>query len=188
MSFYTKLEAAAHRNDTLLCVGLDPTPKACPPHFLTPGSRSLTCRELPDGTDLQDLQGAVWRGTKCRHRKPPPTSFAVSNPTSPSTKPWVSPAWPSCATTISRRPARHPSSSRRQARRHRLRPLPHTRRACFEVLGADAVTLSPYLGQRQHYPLCGRLRGQRPLRPLSHLEPLCRSLPKADRTPTGQTP
>ena len=28
MSFFAKLEAAAHRNDTLLCIGLDPTPKA----------------------------------------------------------------------------------------------------------------------------------------------------------------
>ena len=37
MSFFAKLEAAAHRNETLLCIGLDPTPEACPSQFLAAG-------------------------------------------------------------------------------------------------------------------------------------------------------
>ena len=38
MSFFAKLEAAAHRNETLLCIGLDPTPDACPDQHLAAGT------------------------------------------------------------------------------------------------------------------------------------------------------
>ena len=33
MDFFTKLTAAARKNDSLLCVGLDPTPEAAPAAF-----------------------------------------------------------------------------------------------------------------------------------------------------------
>ena len=38
MSFFAKLEEAARKNDTLLCVGLDPTLAACPVQYHVDGA------------------------------------------------------------------------------------------------------------------------------------------------------
>ena len=56
MSFFAKLEAAARRNDTLLCVGLDPTPAACPAQYHPAASAA---QELSDRQEDGLCDGAA---------------------------------------------------------------------------------------------------------------------------------
>lgn len=128
MPFYQKLEAAALRNHTLLCVGLDPTVAACPQQFMTNGgvasllrwnraiieaTADLVCCYKPNIAFYEAL-GADGM-TLLRE-----TMAAI-----PSDIPVLLDA------------KRGDIGSTARAYAH----------AYFEELGADAVTLSPYLGE-----------------------------------------
>lgn len=131
MNFFTKLEAAARRNDTLLCVGLDPTPAACPARFRTGDSQ-------PDAAALLRWNRAVidaTAGLVCCYK--PNIAFYEA---------LGQPGMQLLRETIGAIPDDIPVLL--DAKRGDMGPTAEAyARACFDELGADAVTLSPYLGQ-----------------------------------------
>ena len=141
MSFYAKLEAAAHRNDTLLCVGLDPTPDSCPTRFLNgaqvpqDGSESAnqaTCDALLSWNKsvIQATSDLV-----CCYK--PNIAFYEA---------LGQPGMDLLRATIAAIPGHIPVLL--DAKRGDIGSTAAAyARACFEELGVDAVTLSPYLGQ-----------------------------------------
>ena len=141
MSFFAKLEDAAHRNNTLLCVGLDPTPKACPDRFLT-GARDS--QELPDGTDDSICQALLaWNKSVIET-----TSDLVCcyKPNIAFYEALGQPGMDLLRATIAAIPGHIPVLL--DAKRGDIGSTAAAyARACFEELGVDAVTLSPYLGQ-----------------------------------------
>ena len=141
MSFYTKLEAAAHRNNTLLCVGLDPTPEACPDRFLHTANTSHS--EAGDDAErkcqsLLDWNRAVIEATSdlvCCYK--PNIAFYEA---------LGQPGMELLRATIAAIPENIPVLL--DAKRGDIGSTAAAyARACFEELGVDAVTLSPYLGQ-----------------------------------------
>ena len=172
MSFFAKLEAAAHRNETLLCIGLDPTPEACPSQFLGAGMDSQA--ESVDRADRTCEALLAW-------------NRAVIEATSDLVccyKPNIA-FYEAMGKAGMGLPARHhrrhpPAHSRTTGckavrRRHnrcglRARLLRRSRCRCRHT--------QPLPGPGQHRPLC-RLQRQGAVRALPHLQPLGRYLPKA---------
>lgn len=140
MSFFAKLEDAAHRNNTLLCVGLDPTPEACPDLLLTTARDS---QELPDGTDDTTCQALLaWNKSVIET-----TSDLVCcyKPNIAFYEALGQPGMALLRATIAAIPEHIPVLL--DAKRGDIGSTAAAyARACFEELGVDAVTLSPYLG------------------------------------------
>ncbi|MXZ20508.1 MAG: orotidine-5'-phosphate decarboxylase [Caldilineaceae bacterium SB0665_bin_25] len=141
MSFYAKLEAAAHRNDTLLCVGLDPTPEACPVRFQQAAEASISETESEIDRKCQALLAwnrAVIESTSdlvCCYK--PNIAFYEA---------LGQPGMALLRATISSVPSDIPVLL--DAKRGDIGSTAAAyARACFEELGVDAVTLSPYLGE-----------------------------------------
>ncbi|MCY3994171.1 MAG: orotidine-5'-phosphate decarboxylase [Caldilineaceae bacterium] len=141
MSFYAKLEAAAQRNNTLLCVGLDPTPESCPDRFLAGAHDS---QELPDGTDDTSCQALLaWNESVIEA-----TSDLVCcyKPNIAFYEALGQPGMELLRATIAAIPEHIPVLL--DAKRGDIGSTAAAyARACFEELDVDAVTLSPYLGQ-----------------------------------------
>ena len=141
MSFYAKLEAAARRNNTLLCVGLDPTPEACPFHFPAgvnvppdqPAKRNdRTCQELL-AWNLSVIEATA--DLVCCYK--PNIAFYEA---------LGQPGMTLLRATIAAVPTHIPVLL--DAKRGDVGSTAAAyARACFEDLRVDAVTLSPYLGQ-----------------------------------------
>ena len=134
MSFFEKLEAAARRNDTLLCVGLDPTPEACPERFFDAAGRGPK-----DGTPdaLLRWNRAVIEATAdlvCCYK--PNIAFyeALGEPGMALLRATMAAVPDDIPVLLDAKRGDIGSTAAAYAR------------ACFEDLGADAVTLSPYLG------------------------------------------
>ena len=141
MSFFAKLEDAAHRNNTLLCVGLDPTPEACPDRYLalvdTPSTESGTV----NGKTCQAL--LAWNESVIEA-----TSDFVCcyKPNIAFYEALGQPGMELLRATIAAIPEHIPVLL--DAKRGDIGSTAAAyARACFEELGVDAVTLSPYLGQ-----------------------------------------
>ncbi|MCY3710139.1 MAG: orotidine-5'-phosphate decarboxylase [Caldilineaceae bacterium] len=141
MSFYAKLEAAAHRNDTLLCVGLDPTPEACPVRFQQAAEASISETESEAVRICQALLAwnlAVIESTSdlvCCYK--PNIAFYEA---------LGQPGMTLLRATIAAVPSDIPVLL--DAKRGDIGSTAAAyARACFEELGVDAVTLSPYLGE-----------------------------------------
>ena len=133
MSFYAKLEAAARRNNTLLCVGMDPTPEACPTRFHTASSRMAAPYDA-----LLRWNRAVIGATSdlvCCYK--PNIAFYEALGLAGLTL---------LRETIAAIPADIPVLL--DAKRGDIGSSAAAyARAYFDELGADAVTLSPYLGE-----------------------------------------
>ena len=141
MSFYEKLEAAVRKNDTLLCVGLDPTHDACPDQYKDPSSASS---EGPDGDAERSCQAQLaWNkaiidataNLVCCYK--PNIAFYEAQ---------GQPGMDLLRATIKAVPSDIPvllDAKRGDVGSTAAAYAP----ACFEDLGADAVTLSPYLGE-----------------------------------------
>ena len=141
MSFYAKLEAAAHRNNTLLCVGLDPTPEACPARFLAAANDQKVGPESSIEKTCQALLAwnkAVIELTSdlvCCYK--PNIAFYEALGQAGMTL---------LRATIAAVPQHIPVLL--DAKRGDIGSTAAAyARACFDELGADAVTLSPYLGK-----------------------------------------
>ena len=141
MSFFAKLEAAARRNHTLLCVGLDPTPAACPAqhHAVGPVSDAASAGGTNGICDaLLRWNRAVIEATSefvCCYK--PNIAFYEA---------LGQPGMALLRATIAAVPADIPVLL--DAKRGDIGSTAAAyARACFDELGADAVTLSPYLGR-----------------------------------------
>ena len=143
MSFYAKLEAAAHRNETLLCVGLDPTPEACPAQYLSLAQLDLASESRSTGpTEACDAllawNRAVIEATSdlvCCYK--PNIAFyeAMGKAGMALLRATIGAIPPDIPVLLDAKRGDVGSTAAAYAR------------ACFEDLGVDAVTLSPYLGQ-----------------------------------------
>ncbi len=146
MSFFAKLEAAARRNDTLLCVGLDPTPEACPPQFRVPAqSGSNVTADQSEDHRADDLCEALLRWNRAVIEA---TSDLVCcyKPNIAFYEALGQPGMALLRQTIAAVPKEIPVLL--DAKRGDIGSTAAAyARACFDELGADAVTLSPYLGQ-----------------------------------------
>ncbi len=141
MSFYAKLEAAAHRNNTLLCVGLDPTPEACPARFLAAANVQ---QEEPESSTERTCQALLaWNKAVIES-----TSDLVCcyKPNIAFYEALGQPGMTLLRATIAAVPQHIPVLL--DAKRGDIGSTAAAyARACFDDLGADAVTLSPYLGE-----------------------------------------
>ncbi len=141
MSFFDKLEAAARRNNTLLCVGLDPTPEACPDRFLA--ESGAPSEETLDPKDSTCQALLAW------NRSVIETTADLVCCYKPNIAFYEALGQPGMAllrATIAAIPKDIPVLL--DAKRGDVGSTAAAyARACFEELGADAVTLSPYLGQ-----------------------------------------
>ena len=141
MSFFAKLEAAAHRNDTLLCIGLDPTPESCPSRFLAAGQDSQAesvDRAARTCEGLLAWNRAVVDATSdlvCCYK--PNIAFyeAMGKAGMALLRATIGAIPPDIPVLLDAKRGDVGSTAAAYAR------------ACFEDLGVDAVTLSPYLGQ-----------------------------------------
>ena len=141
MSFFAKLEAAAHRNDTLLCIGLDPTPENCPSRFLAAGQDSQAesvDRAARTCEGLLAWNRAVVDATSdlvCCYK--PNIAFyeAMGKAGMALLRATIGAIPPDIPVLLDAKRGDVGSTAAAYAR------------ACFEDLGVDAVTLSPYLGQ-----------------------------------------
>ena len=141
MSFFAKLEAAARRNKTLLCVGLDPTPEACPDQYLdfVQLSRSEAVNQPEKTCDaLLAWNRAIIVATSdlvCCYK--PNIAFYEA---------LGQPGMALLRATIAAVPSDIPVLL--DAKRGDIGTTAAAyARACFEELNVDAVTLSPYLGE-----------------------------------------
>ena len=141
MSFYAKLEAAALRNDTLLCVGLDPTPEACPQQF---NAVNQPARKRSSGSaeaicdSLLRWNLAVIEATSdlvCCYK--PNIAFyeALGQPGMALLRQTIAAVPNEIPVLLDAKRGDIGSTAAAYAR------------ACFDELGVDAVTLSPYLGR-----------------------------------------
>jgi len=141
MSFYAKLEAAARRNDTLLCVGLDPTPEACPQQF---NAVDQPARKRSSGAagaicdSLLRWNLAVIEATSdlvCCYK--PNIAFyeALGQQGMALLRATIAAIPDDIPVLLDAKRGDIGSTAAAYAR------------ACFDELGVDAVTLSPYLGQ-----------------------------------------
>ena len=146
MSFYEKLEAAVQKNDTLLCVGLDPTPDACPDRFKDP---STAFSEEPDSEAKRNCQALLaWNKAiidatadlVCCYK--PNIAFyeAQGQPGMDLLRATIKAVPPDIPVLLDAKRGDVGSTAAAYAP------------ACFEDLGADAVTLSPYLGKDSIVP------------------------------------
>ena len=140
MSFFAKLEAAVRRNDTLLCVGLDPTPEACPRQFtaVDPPVRNVSAGTGDAVCDsLLRWNLAVIEATSdlvCCYK--PNIAFYEA---------LGEPGMVLLRATIDAIPNEIPFIL--DAKRGDIDTTAEAcARACFKELHADAVTLSPYMG------------------------------------------
>lgn len=126
MDFATALDAAWYRNDSLLCVGLDPDPARYPPHLAGRADAAFEfCREIVDVT--ADLVCAF---------KPQIAYFAAQR------------AEDQLEALVQHIHARHPGipvilDAKRGDIGATARQYAHE---VFERFGADAVTVNPYMG------------------------------------------
>ncbi|MFZ1754294.1 MAG: orotidine-5'-phosphate decarboxylase, partial [Caldilineaceae bacterium] len=129
MNFYDKLAAASQRNNSLLCVGLDPTAQDLPGRYRSSG-------ELPD--DLLRWNLAVIEATSelvCCYK--PNIAFYEAHGAA---------GMDVLRRTIAAIPSHIPVLL--DAKRGDIGSTAAAyAQACFQELGADAVTLSPYLGR-----------------------------------------
>ncbi len=140
MSFYEKLNAAVQRNDTLLCVGLDPTPMACPAQYRAPtdSHEGYSAQTAATCDELLEWNRAVINLTSdlvCCYK--PNIAFYEA---------LGQPGMEILRSTIDSVPSDIPvllDAKRGDVGATAAAYAP----ACFEELGADAVTLSPYLGK-----------------------------------------
>lgn len=129
MTFREKLAAAAERNESLLCVGLDPQPARMPVDDLLrftsaiiEATSDLVCAYKPQSAFFEAQGQAGWEALKATIEAVPddvPVVLDVKRGDIASTA-------EAYAT------------------------------ACFDVMGADAVTLSPYLGRDAVAPFLAR--------------------------------
>ncbi|MBI3959254.1 MAG: orotidine-5'-phosphate decarboxylase [Chloroflexi bacterium] len=130
MNFYDKLSAASERNQSLLCVGLDPTPESLPERYRSSSS--------PVTDDLLRWNLAVIEATAelvCCYK--PNIAFYEA---------LGAPGMDVLRRTIAAIPSHIPVLL--DAKRGDIGSTAAAyARACFEELGVDAVTLSPYLGR-----------------------------------------
>ena len=141
MSFYAKLEATAHRNNTLLCVGLDPTPEACPDQFFAVANVPADeCDILQDKTcrALLAWNRSVIEATAdlvCCFK--PNIAFyeALGQPGMALLRATIEAVPPEIPVLLDAKRGDIGTTAAAYAR------------ACFDQLGVDAVTLSPYLGE-----------------------------------------
>ncbi len=141
MSFYAKLEAAAHRNNSLLCVGLDPTPEACPDQYLalgeTPSAESGTLNDRTCQALLAWNKSVIQATSDLVCCYKPNIAFYEA---------LGQPGMELLRATIAAIPENIPVLL--DAKRGDIGSTAAAyARACFEELSVDAVTLSPYLGQ-----------------------------------------
>jgi orotidine-5'-phosphate decarboxylase len=125
-SFLERLQARWHQHHTLLCVGLDPEPARLPPHLAAGGHGLLRfCADIVDAT--ADLVCAF---------KPQAAYFAAAG------------AEDQLAALIRHIRDRHPGVPViLDAKRGDIGPTARQyAREAFERYGADAVTLSPWMG------------------------------------------
>ena len=130
MSFFDKLHAAIERNNSLLCVGLDPNPEQCPAQFLA------------DGVEIEDAllawNRAIIQNTAdlvCTYK--PNIAFYEALGLKGATL---------LRQTLAEIPDDIPVLL--DAKRGDIGSTAAAyATACFEELKADAVTLSPYLGR-----------------------------------------
>ncbi|MCL4835361.1 MAG: orotidine-5'-phosphate decarboxylase, partial [Caldilineaceae bacterium] len=129
MNFYAKLTAAAQRNNSLLCVGLDPTAEALPDRYASSG---------PITDDLLRWNLAVIEATSelvCCYK--PNIAFYEAQGAA---------GMDALRRTLAAIPSHIPVLL--DAKRGDIGSTAAAyATACFEELGADAVTLSPYLGR-----------------------------------------
>ncbi len=141
MSFFAKLETAARRNESLLCVGLDPTPEACPAKYL---SRQQSGRKMAEGQGagtcdaLLRWNRAVIKATSdlvCCYK--PNIAFyeALGDRGMALLRATIAAVPDDIPVLLDAKRGDIGSTAAAYAR------------ACFDELGVDAVTLSPYLGQ-----------------------------------------
>ena len=141
MSFYAKLEAAARRNNTLLCVGLDPTPEACP--FRFPARVNVPPDQPPDRNDRTCQELLAWNLSVIEATT---DLVCCYKPNIAFYEALGQPGMTLLRATIAAVPADIPVLL--DAKRGDMGSTAAAyARACFEDLGADAVTLSPYLGE-----------------------------------------
>ena len=129
LSFREKLEAASARNGSLLCVGLDPQPARMPVEDVLTFTRAII-------EATSDLVCAF---------KPQSAFFEALGVA----------GWEALQATIAAVPEEIPVilDVKRGDVSHTAAAYA---RACFDVLGADAVTLSPYLGRDAVAPFLER--------------------------------
>ena len=140
MSFYAKLEAAAQRNNTLLCAGLDPTHEACPDRFLAFANNQSAESGTINSRICQSL--LAWNKSVIEA-----TSDLVCcyKPNIAFYEALGQPGMDLLRATIAAIPEHVPVLL--DAKRGDIGSTAAAyARACFEELGVDAVTLSPYLG------------------------------------------
>ena len=146
MSFFAKLETAAQRNKTLLCVGLDPTPESCPDNYLESAqlSRSEAVNQ-PDKTceALLAWNQAVIEATSdlvCCYK--PNIAFyeALGQPGMTLLRATIAAIPPDIPVLLDAKRGDIGTTAAAYAR------------ACFDQLGVDAVTLNPYLGEDSIIP------------------------------------
>ncbi|RLT37247.1 MAG: orotidine-5'-phosphate decarboxylase, partial [Chloroflexi bacterium] len=129
MNFYDKLTAACQRNNSLLCVGLDPTVEGLPVRYRSNG---------PITDDLLRWNLAVIEATSelvCCYK--PNIAFYEAHGAA---------GMDVLRRTIAAIPSHIPVLL--DAKRGDIGSTAAAyAQACFEELGADAVTLSPYLGR-----------------------------------------
>ena len=141
MSFYAKLEAAACRNNTLLCVGLDPTPEACPSQFL---AGLDVPPEVPNGLKDRTCQALLaWNRSVIEETA---DLVCCYKPNIAFYEALGRPGMDLLRATIAAVPSDIPVLL--DAKRGDIGSTAAAyARACFEELSVDAVTLSPYLGE-----------------------------------------
>lgn len=129
-SFYAKLAAAVERNESLLCVGLDPNPLQIPAHYRQADGdvvQGILAWNLAIIAQTQDLVGAY---------KPNIAFYEALG----------SAGMAALRATLAAIPPHIPIIL--DAKRGDIGSTAEAyARACFEELGVDAVTLSPYLGR-----------------------------------------
>lgn len=141
MSFFAKLEAAARRNNTLLCVGLDPTPEAC--SFRFPAGVNVPPDQPPNRSDRTCQELLAWNLSVIEATT---DLVCCYKPNIAFYEALGQPGMTLLRATIAAVPADIPVLL--DAKRGDVGSTAAAyARACFEDLGADAVTLSPYLGE-----------------------------------------
>ena len=137
MTFFDKLHAAIERNDSLLCVGLDPNPDQLPERYRS----GDTAENLVDG--LLSWNRAIVESTSdlvCAYK--PNIAFyeALGLPGQQLLRETLALVPDDLPVILDAKRGDIGSTATAYAR------------ACFEELGVDAVTLSPYLGRESIEP------------------------------------
>ncbi len=129
MGFFRKLQAAAERNESLLCVGLDPNPAQAPSRYQAPGDPSATIVAWNQAI-IEQTHDLV-----CAYK--PNIAFyeALGAQGMDALRRTLALIPPHIPVVLDAKRGDIGSTAEAYAR------------AAFEELGVDAVTLSPYLGQ-----------------------------------------